>query len=204
MTITNGYCTEEELRQQFDDSGSKLPQLLLHRAINSASRAIDRYTGRRFWQDPTAVAREYCPDKANWSWVDDISTTTGLIVKVDSSGDGTFATTWTEGAEFKLEPRNAAADGKPWTQVTTLDGNLFPYAYGRDTLQVTAKFGWASIPAEVNEACILRAAAIFKRRESIDGVRGFGDFGVVRISTRRDPDVVDLLAGLIRAEKMVA
>jgi hypothetical protein len=203
MTITNGYATDEELREQFDDGGSILPEALLHRAINATSRAIDDYCDRRFWQDQTVVARTYRPEHPTMAWVDDISTSTGLVVKVDSGMDGTFATTWTLNSEFVLRPGNAAADGRPWFQVVAVDGNTF-YCSARDTLQVTAKFGWAAIPDEVNQACILRAAALFKRRESIDGVRGFDSFGVVRISNRRDPDVVELLQGFVRTDRMVA
>jgi hypothetical protein len=60
------------------------------------------------------------------------------------------------------------------------------------TLQVTARWGWSSVPIEVYEACLLKAAALYKRRDSVQGVAGFGDFGVVRIG-RSDPDVIDLL-----------
>lgn len=194
MSITHGYCTEEQLREQFDDDGSLLSSNLLERAINATSRAIDLHCHRRFWQDTAVVARTYSPEFLERAWVDDISTTTGLIVQT-GSGDGTYGTTWTIGADFRLEPRNASADGGAysWNRIVALAGNRFTVSDTLETLQVTARFGWSEIPPGVEQACILRAAAIFKRRESVSGVAGFDGFGAVRISTRMDPDVVELL-----------
>jgi hypothetical protein len=203
VTVTNGYCTVQELRDQFGDSGSTLPLSLLERAINATSRAIDDYCDRRFWQDPTPVARTYSPDASTWAFVDDISTTTGLIVQVDDGLNGGFATTWTQGTDFVLRPSNAAADGKPWYKIVAVGGRPFPCSATRDTLQVTARFGWTAIPDGVNQACVLRAAALFQRREATFGVAGFGEFGVVRI-TRRDADVIDLLAPFVRNDVLVA
>jgi hypothetical protein len=192
--LTNAYCTEEQLREQFDDDGSILPSNILERAINATSRSIDEHCHRRFWQDPTAVARTYSPEFRDRAWVDDISTTTGLIVQT-GSGDGTFDTAWILGSDFRLEPRNASANGGAyaWTRIVALNGRQFTISDTLETLQVTARFGWSEIPPGVEQACILRAAAIFKRRESVSGVAGFDGFGVVRISTRMDPDVVELL-----------
>lgn len=193
------YATVEDLRDHFDDSITALPDALLVRALKATSRGINNFCGRRFWQDPTVVTRTYKPDDPDLAWVDDISTTTGLIIATDSTGDGTFATTWAT-SDYRLEPRNADADGPAyaWWRIAPIDRYLFPTTGRRDTLRVTARFGWSAIPDEVNQACILRAAALFKRRETIDGFRGITDFGVVRISTKRDPDVADLLHDYIK------
>lgn len=193
MAVTNGYCSLAELQQHFGDAGSKLDEDLLERAINATSRAIDRHCGRRFWQDSVVQAKVYRPRDADIAWVDDISTTTGLIIATDETDDGTFATTWAS-TDYQLEPLNAQTDsvGYAWWRIGAVDRYRFPLHNLRATLRVTAKFGWSDIPDEVNEACILRAAALFKRKEAVFGVAGFGDFGVVRIG-RRDPDVMELL-----------
>ncbi len=193
------YATEEQLRDEFGDSAENLPERLLQKALKATSRGIDRFCGRRFWQDPAAVSRVYRPRDSDVAWVDDISTTSGLVVATDSTGDGTYATTWAS-TDYELWPRNAAADGPgyAWWRLHAVDRYAFPLAGKVPPLRVTARFGWSSIPDEVNEACILRAAQIFKRRESIDGVSGFGEFGVVRISRRRDPDVAELLDNFIK------
>jgi hypothetical protein len=53
--------------------------------------------------------------------------------------------------------------------------------------------GTLAIPDGVFRATIMLAARLFKRRESTDGVAGFGEFGAVRV-TAVDPDVENLLA----------
>lgn len=200
MAVTNGYATVAELREHFSDSGTTLDTELLERAINATSRSIDKYTGRRFWVDSTVQTRQYRP-RENWHvFVDDISTTTGLIVATDTNGDGSYSTTW-DTADYQLEPANADKDGAAyaWTALTAIDDKTFP-VYRRRSLQVTAKFGWSAVPDDVNQACLIRAAAIFKRKEAPLGIAGFGQFGEIRI-TRRDPDVIELLAPFRRITK---
>jgi hypothetical protein len=200
MTVTNGYCSVADLRGHLGDTGTALNVTLLERAINATSRAIEKHCGgRRFWQDPTPVARRYAPDDPTIAWVDDISTTTGLIVATDSLGDGTYATTWAS-ADYELEPTNAAEDGWPWWRIATTGAFLFPTGRARPGLRVTARFGWAAVPDDVTEAALIRAASLFKRREAPFGVAGMGEFGVVRISRQGDPDVVDLLHPYVRLD----
>ena len=193
------YATVEALREQFDDDNRDLPERLLQRALKATSRAVDRFCGQRFWQDPGVVTRVYRPDVADVAWLDPISTTTGLVVATDTTGDGSYATTWTS-TDYELWPLNAAADGPAyaWWRLHAVDRYTLPLSGKAPPLQVTARFGWSSIPDDINEATILRAAAIFKRKESISGVAGFDGFGAVRISRRRDPDVAELLDNFIR------
>jgi hypothetical protein len=196
MAITNGYCTLQELQGHFGDAGAKLDETLLERAVNATSRAIDRFCGRRFWQDSVAQAKVYRPRDADIAWVDDISTTTGLVIATDDDGDGTYETTWAT-TDYQLEPLNANTESvaHAWWRISAIDRYTFPLHDLRTTLQVTARFGWSAVPAEVTEACILRAAAMFKRKEAVFGITG--SFGDVRIS-RKDPDVMDLLHPYIK------
>src|SRR5689334_3210749 len=113
VTVTNGYCTLAQLRTHFGDTGSGLSTELLERAINATSRAIDNYCGRRFWLDSTVQTRLYRPELDDLAWVDDIGTTTGLIIKTDSAADGTYATTWAT-TDYELQPLNADANGQAY------------------------------------------------------------------------------------------
>jgi hypothetical protein len=205
MAVVNGYATVAEVRSQFGDAGSKLDAGLLEKAINTASRGVDKHCNRRFWQDAAVTTRLFRVDAPGIAWTDDISTTTGLLVKTDQGGDGVFETTWTAGTDYQLEPLNgeivASGDtGTPyaWWRIVAVGAKTFPLWDGvRATLQVTARFGWSAIPDEVNQATILRAVALFRRKDAPFGVAGFGDFGVHRI-TRVDPDVADLLAPYVK------
>lgn len=203
MALVNAYASVEEVREHLKDDGARLSAELLARAINGASRAIDDFCGRRFWQDAAVVAVPYRARDPYTLVVHDISTRTGLIVATDTTGDGTFATTW-DAADFDLEPRHTdiVASGSTgpahsFTQITAIDDKTFPLHDRRATVRVTARFGWSAIPVGVEEACILRAVALLKRKDAPYGVAGVNDFGPMRI-TRKDPDVVELLQPFVR------
>lgn len=203
MTITNGYATEDQFREHFKDSGQKLDEGLIHRAINAASRAIDDHCGRRFWRDPEAALTTYTyrPDDPYTAWVNDISTTTGLIIKTDTAGDGTWATTWAA-TDYQLEPLNPVGAHAFW-RIVAIDRYTFPCSSRRVSLQVTARHGWSAVPDPVVDACLLKAAALYKRAEAPFGVLGSADWGAIRIG-RSDPDVVSLLAPYVRLDMLVA
>lgn len=185
------------MREHLGDSNA-LSETLLERAIEAASRAVDTYTNRRFWQDATVATRTYRPVLSNMLEVDDISTATGLLVKSDNDTDGVYETTWTLGTDFQLEPLNADANGESWSQVSAVGSKTFPISGRRATVQVTAQFGWATIPKDVESATLLKAAALLARKDSPNGVAGFDGFGgAVRIS-RNDPHVMELLEPFVR------
>ena len=163
MAVTNGYCTTAELREHLADGSSILTTALLERAINSASRAIDRYCGRRFWLDAAVAQRTYTPDSLSRTFVDDIGTRAGLIVETGTDGT-TFPTTWAS-TDYVLEPRNAgvvgagsSTDAHAFWEIVAIAGRTFSLHAYRPTLRVTAKFGWSAVPPEVTEACILHGA----------------------------------------------
>lgn len=199
MAIVNGYCTLAELREHMGDAGTVLTTAVAERAIEAASRAIERWCGRKFWLDAGVTTRVYRPDDPYVAWVDDLGTSSGLIIKTDTTGDGSWATTW-DSADYQLEPLNSnVVHGSDtitpyaWWRIHAIDDKTFPVSDSAVTLQVTGQFGWSAIPTDVEQACLIKAAALYERRNSVQGVAGFGDFGVVRIG-RQDPDVGALLA----------
>jgi len=44
------------------------------------------------------------------------------------------------------------------------------------------------LPDSAHQACLLHAARLYRRRDSLDGTLGFGDMGVVRVG-RSDADI---------------
>lgn len=165
-------------------------------AIAAASRAIDHYTHRQFGSEAAPVARYYTArwDAATSRWVvhvDDIPDADGVEVHVDTDGDGTFSTAITG---FTLGPRNALPDGVPYTRISA--HGLVPTL---DSVRVTARFGWASVPKVVEQACLLQASRLLARRDAPFGVTGSPDAGgELRLLAKIDPDVAVLLRPVAR------
>lgn len=200
MAIVNGYCTLPELRTWMSDTGSILPTELLENAITATSRMIERYTGRKFWKDAIPNVRRYRVTETDIAWVDDIASTTDLVVKTDDLADGTFATTWSS-TDYDLSPFNADVETDvPYAfhRIHAVE-RLFPVNYYRRTLEVTAQFGWSSVPEQVKQACLMKSNILVLRKDSPYGIAGFSEFGVVRINRTEDPEITRLLAPFVRS-----
>jgi hypothetical protein len=195
MTITNAYTTLAEVKSALrvidtiDDS-------LISIAIEAASREIDGYTERYFYNAGTA-SRVFLPEDSFLTEIDDLVS----LEKLETSSDGeAFDIEWSA-ADYQLEPLNGQVGGleHPFTRIRAVDNKLFPVwdlkntnAY-KATVKVTGVWGWPSIPSAINQATILLSMRQFKRFDSPLGVAGFGDIGAINI-TRVDPDVMALIA----------
>lgn len=200
MAITNGYCSLADVKAAARITDD-IDDTLLELSIESASREIDSYTERVFYQtgsEGTPVARVYVPQDLYVVETDDIISVTTL--KTDSNGDGTFDTTF-DVSDFQLEPLNGLAGGieTPFTRIRAVGTFLWPTYEPRNvdanqaSVQVTGVFGFATVPTAVRQACILSALRAYKRYESPTGVLGFSDIGAVRVGTKLDPDVERLI-----------
>jgi hypothetical protein len=192
MAITNGYCTLTEVKAALRITDN-IDDTLLENAVEAASRRIDGECSRRFYIDATTSARTYAANRSTFVFVDDIATTTGLVVKVDDTLSGTYSTTLTVGTDYQNEPLNAAAQNEPITLLRALNMGFPVDGNGRALIQVTAKWGWPAIPDAIREATVLLAARQFKRLDSPLGVAGFGDLGAI-VVRRIDPDVAAMVA----------
>jgi len=188
MAITNGYTTLAAMKN-FLSIVDSTDDTLLEGLIESASRSIDRIANRRFYADSSASARSYRANNNVFVYVDDISSTTGLVVKTDDDGDGTFETTLTINTDFLVDPLTASALGRPFTQLTMVNTlNVWPVYPGlfsnglRPGVEVTAKWGWPSVPDDIETACQILTADLYKRKDSPGGILGLGDLGAVRMS----------------------
>lgn len=197
---TPWYATLAEL-QAYLPSGTSDLVTQLSDSLATASRSIDKATGRRFWADTAATSRLFYPNPDRWSrtLVDDFYTTTGLIVEVDASGDGVFETTYTS-ADYELSPLNGVVDGEdgwPYYRIRPVNWTWTCNPL-RASLRVTAKWGWTAVPSAVKTACVILATEALKlAREAPFGVAGFGVDGLVRV--RENPRVRDMLAPYTRS-----
>ena len=201
MAITNGYCTLAELKPEL-----RIPVLFdntddtrLEVAIAAASRQIDAHCGRFFWQDPAVHTREFYANDYRRCEVDDISTTTGLIVQVDDDDDGVFETTLTISTDFILRPLNAADRVPVWPYdelvlVDAINGNFPMSSSGRPGVRVQARFGWPAIPDDVKKACLVQSAMLFKSADAVFGVTEFANAGAaMRVGRTINPIAAALL-----------
>jgi hypothetical protein len=192
MAITNGYCTQNQLKQ-FNGipTSDTADDDLLDDAINAASRQIDTFCGRIFFQQ-SATARKFFTNDLYRLHVDDISTTTGLVVKYDDDDDGVYETT-VSSSEFQLLPINQVVGGiliSPFYIVELIsDGNHewpLDYSSNRPRAEITAKWGYSEVPEPIRQATLMLASELFAMRNAPLGVAGVGDFGVVNIQQNRE------------------
>jgi hypothetical protein len=198
MPITNGYATRNQVKAALRiGTADTIDDDLIDNCVGAASRLIDGYCNRRFWQTGTAEARVYQAEDSFYCSIDDIAGT-ALTLKTSTQADGTFDLQWSR-SDYQLEPLNGNLDGLTWSydKIRAVGDYLFPTVnanYGDQALvQVTAIFGWPSVPEPVTQATIIQASRIFKRYDSPLGVVGFGDLGQIRVSRYLDPDMAQLV-----------
>jgi hypothetical protein len=184
-----------------------IDDVVMDECLAAASRWIDDYCDRHFWQDGTVgtpVARTFtpCSNGCRCIDIDDLVSVTTL--KTDDAGDGTYETTWSA-SDFQLQPVNRPT-GHPYTQVEAVGSLTFPARTApgsrANRVEITGVWGWGAIPAPVHTACLIEASKELKRRFSPEGVAGFGEFGLVRISSKPvDPTVEQLLSPYTRTSR---
>lgn len=153
------YATPAELAGWLTTADAVLDVVPLTLAIESASRAIDTWTGRQFGQADEAETRFYTPDfdhrtREWYASIDDVMTTDDILVEV--AGEEVEA--------FALTPRNATLKGKPYSGI-----EYRHYGSHHDELAITALWGWSAIPEAIKTACLIQAGRIYGRRESPGG-----------------------------------
>lgn len=197
MTIANGYATLNQVKAAARmGTAVSDDDALLEMSIESASRIIDGYTGRRFFTNGTET-RNYSTQDMYELAVDDIAGT-AITLKTSSSVDGTYDITWAA-TDFTPEPTNNLSAGlaSPFTRLRAVGDYAFTVS-AEESAEVTAVFGFGTaVPTQVSHACIIMALRQFKRYGSPEGVLSYGDFAV-RVGYKMDPDVAMILAPLRR------
>jgi len=163
-------------------------------ACLAATQMIQQYCQRQFTADDSASARVFVPEDWALVFTEDFYTTTGLVVQSDPGLDGSWSQTWTTD-DYQLEPLNQEQYGEAWPYHTirTIGSLWFPQDYGRVTVKVTAKWGWASVPSAVKQAAILQAITIFKSSDAPFGATPFADTGILRLRSALHPTAAALV-----------
>lgn len=146
---------------------------LLQGAIDAAEVWIESMCNRRFElnveADPATV-RLFASTRSAVLPVDDFVE----LVSIDDDG-------------YALDPTSYQADT---AEIRRAGG--WSSTCGMRTVSVTAKWGWGTIPAAVQQACLILARDILQNRQIPFGLAGVTEFAGVR--ARENPQVRMLLA----------
>jgi hypothetical protein len=194
------YATIAQLKAQLGISVSDTTRdTMLTSVLDAVSQSIDHYCERTF-EVATGVAtakifsvraRTQRTDDGYILVTPDIGSTTGLAL-----GIGPFGGTYTPvSGTLELYPIEDVDLGFAATGIMIGDGSWPIGAGGR--AQVFADWGWpgSAVNPVVQQATLLQAGRVFKRKDSPEGVLGSAEWGAVRVS-RVDPDVESMLAPL--------
>lgn len=160
--------------------------------IEAAAGAIEERTSRVFTVDTVDVTRKFWPENSGYCIIDDLASLTSVVAQ-DS--------TWVLDQDFFLEPINAEVQGRPFTAIRTIARPFiftkaqipagWPGFDGR--IEVSGKWGWPAVPAQIQKANALLAARLFRRRDSPLAVLGLGTETEALRLGGFDPDVANLV-----------
>lgn len=191
MALTNAYTTLQTVKAALRITDN-VDDTLIENAINTASRMIDGYCQREFYNAGTA-ARVFAASDELYVDIDDLAGT-AITLQTDDQANGVFDITWTP-SDYQLEPLNGKLAGQAWayTRIRAADNYLFPVENGLALVKVTGVWGWPAVPQAIEYATIMQSQRLFKRLDSPTGILGFGDMGAVRVTRQLDPDVAEMV-----------
>lgn len=173
LTEFKNYTSVPGANNKLDD--------VMESAIQASSESIELHCDRQFNRAEDVSSRVYTL-KTNMSLrVDDFWTTDGLVVEVDTRGDGTFPTMLAS-TDFQLHPINGIVAGQPgWPFDRIKFRNRYWSSHCMVDVRVTAKWGWATVPDNVKQATYLMANEAFAAKGAPLGVAGSNAFGDIRV-----------------------
>jgi hypothetical protein len=213
----NWYAGLEELKSRLGESylqANAADDYELTTALRTATGVINRYCGTHFNQ--ITEARTFAALDIYHLPIDQVVPGSITAFNIDYDGDGIFETPWTEGQNYQVLREglsynvNDVGVPRPQDWVTVLltgpggveGGQFLPFIWPfthMDRVQIIATWGWAEVPPEISEACLLLATDYFKSKDAPFGIAGVADIGQVRV--QQSPWVIDLLRPYIFPRK---
>lgn len=185
MAITNGYTDLSTLKSRLDILDTD-DDSMLEGVIEGASRLIDGWCGRVFYED-AAQTKYFTADAIDMLFLhDDLVSVTSL--KTDEDGDRVYETTWAT-TDYDLDP----VTGPPYTRITLAPGGTYGFPTHARAVQIIGTFGYSSVPHAIREACLLQAARLYKRSDAPFGIAGNAEVGELTTLPLIDPDVRQLV-----------
>jgi hypothetical protein len=163
----------------------------LQRALDAASSWIDYYTGRTFEAvGITAEAMYFLPNEVDRLSVPDLSSVSELAI--DTVGDESFDVVL-EPDDYDLLPLNLVPDQGGYTEIRLKATSPSWFIVGYQ-VRVTAIWGFGTVPAAVQQACILIANRYFHRLSVPFSMWESPQTGELATLIDRDWDVINLLS----------
>lgn len=193
MALGDPYITDRELADYCQIADSVDDSRLVGVAA-AISNGIEAYCRRQFNDAGSTSARLFYASSTAHVVVDDFSTTGGLVVKT-----GTTPSSGTTLTGYNLEPLNGIEHGRPgfpYRKIRLYGSTFTTSTERRPTVEVTARWGWATVPDDIKLAALMQGARKFRRRYSPSGLQtvGTGDMAFTAyVSKIDDPDVMELL-----------
>lgn len=193
MAVSDAYATVSQYRSVIGKTDTAQDGDI-QTDLLAISRYLDGKLGRFFTQDAAAVARVYVPTKNSTSiQVGDLAANP-TSVKLDTNQDGVFETTLTA-TDYELLPLNANKGPEPWpfNEIGLTPWGDYSLFYKGIRVEVTAKFGWASVPDAIQRATIQMTAIL--RLETPRATRRIAELGDVMEASGDAMNIVRQLAG---------
>lgn len=166
MTLID-YVTLSTMKTYLGIDADTKYDALLSEAITSASREVERRCGRVFNKDSSASARTFDCEISGMLFVDDISTSTGVLI------DGVALT-----SDDTLFPRNGIVSGQTGHPYTRIKSDTFIEG---EEYAITATWGWPSIPDTIVSVTRAIAAETYMARVAPLGIQQDPVFGPIRL-----------------------
>ena len=202
MAITNGYTTKAEYKARFYDEGQgdTKDDSAIEQVIEATSRTIDDICWQRFFASAADETRYFTAEARGWMRLPERIVSINTL-KTDDDGDRTYENSWTEDTDFELLPYNADLDSEPYRWIEAISTGSYTFPVGvKKGVEIDGKFGWASAPGPVVEACLLASHRLMARRNSPYGVSGAAAMGNLTLTVKQlkaDPDIMELLSPYI-------
>lgn len=199
MALGDTYATLIEAKKYVNATGDS-KDAVIQDALNSASREVENHCNRQFNLADAPSARIYLDDKrssvrSDQVDVDDFATDEGLVVKYGTPGNLSTV------EDYRLLPTNGIENGVPGWPYRSIRFPNSIFLYRDQIVEITARWGWPSVPAPVKQACLILTAANFKRMDAPLGIAGFNQYGPVRV--RENAQVYQYLCDYVRMPYLV-
>ena len=195
MSTNKLYLDIDELKLAIGDDSEEYDDLYI-RAVDAASRRIDLWCGRHFY----VVEDEVRPARATtsyYAYVGDFVEPTDITIKTDTTGNGTFDSTWVYNVDWIAEPF-IQYNGAPYNRIVAVGDKEFILGSRRPNVQGSGgPWGWTDFPTPVVMATQILAIAYFKSKDFTGGDIGMPGFGVGGTNVRAT-DTIELARDLIK------